>query len=164
MYKIEEAYIVSLYKNKVRTRVQCGWEFNPHVCLSTDVKITKNVNIKCPKCNTSIYPDGCETCYEYCEYDFIEHVVKVMKTFEIDLIEMKEVENIKFYKHNIGNFYCLTMFGVNLEQNELSLCPHDIYFYYTLVFTDVEERDREYDNTEIFEEYFGYNVQYFLNG
>lgn len=160
MLKLIEAFKMSKNNEKHISRFQNGHNIHPIIAFNNSVKVSLSESIVCPNCDNIIdfyVCNACSDCFQFCEEDYTDNVIKQMNKFEINCISKRIVDFYSatdglLYKHNIDTFFCLTFYGYSKEDNELSHHPYDIYYYLTLVFINEQNRDEEYEKFKIFKE------------
>lgn len=151
-----------LNKNKCIERIQCGWKFQPRICLNQHIYLETPFEHKCITCKKMSLIDDlenfCENCYESNIYDINvkKEIYEKIYNLDVEIIEEKTTKYLDhsvIYKIKIKEFYCLMFCGIFEEPNEWSSGPHDDYVHLTLLFIDEDLCNKEYLLLEKIKEY-----------
>jgi len=137
--------------NKHIERTQCGWKFNPRVCLLKYINLETPFDYQCNNCNQTLLIDNfeefCEKCYECYVYPHTDEIKNKIYNFDVEILEQKDTDYLDmstYYKIKVNEFYGTMFCGEFKEPNEWSSSPHDDYWHITFLFTDSESCDNEY--------------------
>jgi hypothetical protein len=142
------------------TRVQCGWEFSPRICVEEDIVLAQDIAMICDHCKVEqqmkSLDDFCESCYDGNVFENYDKLNDKISNFDVEFLAEKDTKYLDrstLYKIKVDEFFGLLFCGVFEEPNEWSSSPHDDYWCITFLFKDIDECNAQYESLKIIDEY-----------